>query len=54
MDKIDDTVYITITKKLYDELLQSDRTLNCLYAHGVDNWDGYADAMEALGEDDVE
>lgn len=46
--------WVTITEKEYLELLKSDRELNALYAHGVDNWDGYGLAMEALGEDDVE
>lgn len=58
MDKIDDTVYITITKKLHDDLVKSDRELNALYAHGVDNWEGFGGAMEELypeeDEDDVE
>ena len=41
---IDET--ITITKKKYKELLDSELKLNCLENAGVDNWEWYDDAME--------
>jgi len=37
---------ITISKKLYDQLVESDRILDALNAAGVDNWEGYEFAME--------
>ena len=46
---------INISKERYEELLQSEKELNALYSCGVDNWEGYEEAMEALsegGEDD--
>lgn len=39
---------VTITKKEYDELNADQRKLNALENAGVDNWDGYDFAMEAL------
>lgn len=32
---------VQITRKEYDELLESQKTLYALQAGGVDNWDGY-------------
>ncbi|EKO3632370.1 YqaJ viral recombinase family protein [Vibrio metschnikovii] len=39
---------ITIAKSEYDELLRKSDLLDALYAAGVDNWDGYSEAMEML------
>ena len=39
---------ITITQKEYEDLLEASHKLEALEAAGVDNWDGYDDAMEAL------
>ena len=45
---------ITITKKLYDELVESQNILDALYSHGVDNWEWYGDAMEDLEKEENE
>jgi hypothetical protein len=37
---------ITIDKKQYDSLCDDSNKLMFLEAHGVDNWQGYDDAME--------
>ena len=50
MDK--SQVPITITLAEYEELLAAQEKLNMLEAFGVDQWDGYAAAMEAMEEDD--
>lgn len=42
---------VTITKKEYDELCASQKILDALEAGGVDNWEGYDDAMEALDDE---
>ena len=41
---------ITITYSRYIELLNAEGVLQALEAAGVDNWDGYDFAMEALSE----
>ena len=45
---------ITITKKEYDQLQKDSEWLSYLEAAGVDNWDGYDEAInmqrEAQGE----
>ena len=43
---------VTITDERYYRLLEAERKLRELEAHGVDNWEGYDYAMEALKEDD--
>ena len=44
---------ITITKAEYDELLDNQRMLQALEGAGVDNWQGYDDAMESYnGEEE--
>lgn len=45
---------ITISKHLYNQLLAADRTLDALYAAGVDNWEGYHDACDEFDEDSDE
>jgi len=40
----------TISLTRYSELLASEEKLNALEAAGVNNWDGYDDAMEILEE----
>lgn len=37
---------VTIPKKEYEDLLDSQLELNCIHSAGVDNWCGYSDAME--------
>lgn len=39
---------VTISKKEYQRLLRSDAKLEYLEAFGVDNWNGYSDAMQDL------
>lgn len=47
---IDEELFVTITKKEYDCLLEESTWLSCLEAAGVDNWDGFGFARE-LQED---
>lgn len=42
---------ITITKREYDQLIESDRWLGSLEAAGVDNWEGYSFASEIHREE---
>lgn len=39
---------VTIPKSEYDQLMHDADKLSCLEALGVDNWQGYDDAMEML------
>lgn len=39
---------VTITQEQLDELQKAAATLNALEVCGVDNWDGYDDALSAL------
>ena len=41
---------ITISEEEYDSLLKDSILLNCLQMMGVDNWDGYDDAIEQYQE----
>jgi hypothetical protein len=41
---------VTITKKEYEGLVEDSRKLAALEAAGVDNWQGYDDAMEIMAE----
>ena len=41
---------ITIKKSYYDELMKNDLKLSALDAAGVDNWNGYDDAMDIFRE----
>lgn len=43
---------ITIPMKEFQRLNDSDRFLEALQAAGVDNWDGYDIAREAMAEED--
>ena len=42
---------ITIEKEEYDDLLESSTILEALFAAGVDNWDGFSNAMESVGNE---
>lgn len=42
---------ITIYEDRYEELLESQRILQKLYEHGVDNWEGYDEAMREIREE---
>jgi len=39
---------VSISPEEYDRLLESEKKLNALEAGGVDNWEWYDDAMEAM------
>lgn len=49
---------VTISKTEYDALYRAQMKLGALEAHGVDNWEGWDDAMasfhEALSEEGIE
>lgn len=45
---------VTIPKKEYDELLDDSHLLNCLRAVGVDNWQGWDDAIDMYNNKDEE
>lgn len=47
---IEDT--ITITKDEYAELRDAQIVLSCLYAAGVDNWEGYSHALDLQDEEE--
>lgn len=38
--------YVKLTHNQYKELEESQTILDYLMAHGVDNWEGYDDAMQ--------
>ena len=42
---------ITISKKEYESLLQDSKKLSALEGAGVDNWQGYDEAMELIREE---
>lgn len=43
---------VTISRKRLDELEETEREMTELQAQGVDNWEGYGEAMRrAHGED---
>ena len=39
---------VTIPKERYEELLKSEKRLQALEAAGVDNWEGFAYAIEQM------
>lgn len=43
---------VTISKKRHDELLESERILNALYAGGVDNWEWYDESLGNMNDDE--
>ena len=43
-----------IDDKEYKRLLESAKTLECLEAGGVDNWDGYDSSLEPLRKEQAE
>jgi hypothetical protein len=45
--------YISITVERYAELLEAEELLSALQAVGVDNWEGYSEAITLMeGADD--
>lgn len=45
---------VTITQEEYSELLEESQFLAALRAAGVDNWDGYDNAIDIVSEWDSE
>jgi hypothetical protein len=43
---------ITITLAEYQELVKASKELNVLHQMGVDNWDGYEEAIALLENDE--
>jgi hypothetical protein len=43
---------ITINKETYDQLVEDSNILKCLRACGVDDWDGWDDAIDMSGVND--
>ncbi len=43
---------VTITKEKYEQLLRDRELLLCLEACGVDNWQGWDEAMEMFNEEE--
>lgn len=43
---------VTLSQERYAELLHAECKLIALEHAGVDNWEGYGDAMEALDEEE--
>lgn len=41
---------VTIPKSEYEQLLRDSLKLEALDRHGVDNWEGYDDAMDTYRE----
>jgi len=44
--------HITITMEEYEELIEDQEFLHCLRAAGVDNWDGYDEAIKMFQEEE--
>lgn len=45
---------VSITEEEYEELRRDQKWLRYLEAAGIDNWEGYDEAMSALRNDDEE
>ena len=45
---------VLVNAKRLERLEQAERTLAALEAAGVDNWEGYSEAMRSLSEDEGE
>lgn len=43
---------VTIAKSEYDQLLKDSALLSCLEACGVDNWQGWDDAINMMDEEE--
>lgn len=43
---------VTISKSEYDQLLDDSNLLSCLRACGVDNWQGWDDAIDMYDEEE--
>ena len=47
-----DIEVIEISKKEYKQLIEDQKLLRALEGDGVDNWEGYDQAREFMGEDE--
>lgn len=45
------TATITLTKEEYEQLIVDSNILDYLMVYGVDNWDGYDNALELYHKD---
>jgi len=45
---------MNLSEDRYKELLHAEGILDALYGAGVDNWEGYDEALSTLEESDVE
>ncbi len=52
LDDYSDAELVTISRESYEVLLSSNNLLLFLEARGVDNWEGYADAVAEFKEND--
>tara|TARA_R110000868_G_scaffold300126_1_gene560535 strand:+ start:55711 stop:55866 length:156 start_codon:yes stop_codon:yes gene_type:complete len=43
---------ITIPINVYQKLMKDQCLLNCLHIAGVDNWEGYYEAIEIFNEEE--
>ena len=48
MDDREDPTKVTIPRKKYEDLNQAAAKWEVLERYGVDNWDGYEEAMQEL------
>jgi len=46
----DEKKTVTLTQEEYGDLMKKSETLDALRAHGVDNWEGYEDAIDDISE----
>ncbi len=44
---------VTLSEAEYNELVADSKLLTALRAAGVDNWEGYSDALSSIEEDDA-
>lgn len=49
---MNDEKTITISKKIFDKLSSDSDILEALRSYGVDNWEGYGDALASLEEEE--
>jgi hypothetical protein len=50
MKRLDENGNVIITQAQYDELMDDREFLQCLFAVGVDSWDGFETAQEMMDE----
>jgi len=50
----DNPELILVSRSLYNRLVGANNLLQMLYAAGVDNWEGYSEALNMQDEEEVE